>query len=239
MFGLSAFCGAPFCTTDSFGEIIESLQTISFTQTGVAVPNYLITQSLLFVEDLIGGSINNITLSDIISLVQDHQLNTNFLLQIIQTLTLIESNVVFVLPGSLGAVQSLTLAQSIVVNNIYNTLNEQVISLIHNTVLNFIYNLEVCSCLILDQKAGQWIALSVTQALIFVLTEVLGVEQTIEFLETLDTNFDSSCCGDIYGIADRELANEMVINQTVQVGGVYSQNVAQSVSLLSTGLWRT
>ncbi len=251
MYGISPFCGAPFCGLGA--DLEEILATLTFTSTGTA--NYQINQvdTLTLVQVLTAISVSLYPIEDALVFVESHILNYTHLDEFVDTLTFIQTAFQYfqinqvdsftltqdnVFAWGLSATQSLTLTQLATVNNIYAALNEDTIEFIHSAVLNFIHNLELCGCIVLNQSAGEYIALSITQMLIFVLSETLGVEQTLEFLDSLDTNFDSSCCGDIYGIPERELSSTVTMTQGVTVGGTFGQTITHDIDLFSTALWR-
>lgn len=252
MFGLTPFCGAPFCGLGV--DLEEVAQSLTFSQTATPVLQLTTLSALVFTQTLTAQSVSQYPITDSFTLTDSHILNYSQLIELLQSLSFVDSAFYYdqitindalsfiqdnTFAFGLSATQNFTLAQSAAVNNVLSNTSEQVITFIHTGVLNFIYNLELCGCLVLDQRAGEYIALSVTQSLIFLLTEIMGVEQTIEFLSEIDTNFDSSCCGDIYGVPDRLLANEVSMTQAIVVGGVYGQTITQSLTPLSTAMWRT
>lgn len=255
MFGLHPDSAAPFCAKEQVKTVM--LDTVSQSFTLVSTPVQTLTlpitigEVMSILDSLICNGVFNCAQAQTVAIAQSHIVNQTWNLTLSDTLGLTESlktiielsisqALTLLLEPTLVGYGQLDLVQSVTVNRVRDVDVTQSLTLVSNSILNYIINLEVCSCLELTQDVKKQIALAVAQSITFTLLEVMSVTQVLALLQTLTDNFNDSnvCCGLIGTPKDRKSTQDLAVAQSVTAKGVYNCRSTGSLTLQQTATWR-
>lgn len=255
MFGFSSSSAAPFCAKEQVKTVLLDTVTQSFTLVSTPVQTLTIPVSFLDIlsitDTLIANGVFNCPVAQTAALTQSHVVNQTWNLSLADSIvidqslkTLLEITIsqalTILLEPTLVGFGNLSLTQAVTIKRVRDAHVTQSLTLVSNGILNYILNLETCSCLELAQDLKRQIAISVAQSIVFTLLEVLSVTQVLALAQALADNFNDSntCCGIIGTAKDRQSTQDLSVAQNVTAKGVYNCRPTSSLTMQQTVAWR-